>query len=185
MEGIVRLHEKIKAGVPPAYQIRGVSGRARPMATRRSRGSSRRSRRTARRRSSSIAARLVEACTHLRDEQGFNFLSDVTPTDYLGWGGRGVAGYIGTAAGRDLQRTRLAGASHACPIRSRSASRSTTTCCGSPTTRARVRVQVWLDDGEEIDTRDPASGRRPTGSSARPGTCSASSSAAIRTSSGS
>ena len=24
MEGIVRLHEKIKAGVPPAYQIRGV-----------------------------------------------------------------------------------------------------------------------------------------------------------------
>ena len=25
MEGIVRLHEKIKAGVPPAYQIRGVA----------------------------------------------------------------------------------------------------------------------------------------------------------------
>ena len=29
-------------------------------------------------------------------------LSDVTPTDYLGWGARGVAGYIGNAAGRDL-----------------------------------------------------------------------------------
>ena len=25
----------------------------------------------------------------LRDEQGFNFLSDVSPTDYLGWGGAG------------------------------------------------------------------------------------------------
>jgi NADH-quinone oxidoreductase subunit B len=25
MEGIIRLHEKIKAGVPPAYQIRGVA----------------------------------------------------------------------------------------------------------------------------------------------------------------
>jgi hypothetical protein len=25
MEGIVRLHEKVMAGVPPAYQIRGVA----------------------------------------------------------------------------------------------------------------------------------------------------------------
>jgi NADH:ubiquinone oxidoreductase subunit B-like Fe-S oxidoreductase len=25
MEGIVRLHEKIRAGVPPAYEIRGVA----------------------------------------------------------------------------------------------------------------------------------------------------------------
>ena len=31
-------------------------------------------------------ARLVEACLHLRDEEGFRFLSDITPTDYLGWG---------------------------------------------------------------------------------------------------
>ena len=29
-------------------------------------------------------------------------LADVTPTDYLGWGGRDVAGYIGTATGRNL-----------------------------------------------------------------------------------
>ena len=33
-------------------------------------------------------ARLVEACTHLRDELGFNLLLDITPTDYLGWGER-------------------------------------------------------------------------------------------------
>ncbi len=48
------------------------------------------------------AERLVEACVHLRDELGFWFLSDVSATDYLGWGERGVAGYIGTAAGRDI-----------------------------------------------------------------------------------
>ena len=34
-------------------------------------------------------ARLVEACRHLRDEEGFSMLADVTPTDYLGWGSRG------------------------------------------------------------------------------------------------
>ncbi|HEY7733127.1 MAG TPA: hypothetical protein VH950_19770, partial [Gaiellaceae bacterium] len=47
-------------------------------------------------------ARLVEACTYLRDEEGFNFLSDISPADYLGWGAKGVGGYIGTADGRDL-----------------------------------------------------------------------------------
>src|SRR5215218_1674556 len=41
--------------------------------------------------------RLVEACRHLRDNEGFSMLADVTPTDYLGWGERGVAGYIGTS----------------------------------------------------------------------------------------
>src|SRR6185312_13018388 len=49
-----------------------------------------------------VPARLVDACTHLRDEEGFSFLSDITAVDYLGWGGREVAGYYGTAAGRDL-----------------------------------------------------------------------------------
>ena len=39
---------------------------------------------------------------YLRDELGFDFLSDVTATDYLGWGEAGVSGYIGTAGGRDL-----------------------------------------------------------------------------------
>ena len=45
---------------------------------------------------------LVDAALHLRDELGFNFLSDVTAVDYLGWGDAGVSGYIGTRAGRDL-----------------------------------------------------------------------------------
>ena len=47
-------------------------------------------------------ARLVEACTVLRDEHGFNVLGDIAGADYLGWGEQEVAGYIGTAAGRDI-----------------------------------------------------------------------------------
>ena len=31
-------------------------------------------------------ARIVEACTHLRDAEGFNVLVDVSGVDYLGWG---------------------------------------------------------------------------------------------------
>src|SRR5207249_4442877 len=46
--------------------------------------------------------RLVDAALHLRDELGFNFLSDVAATDYLGWGAKGVSGYIGTDGGRNL-----------------------------------------------------------------------------------
>ena len=46
--------------------------------------------------------RIVEAATHMRDEEGFNFLADVATADYLGWGEPGVSGYIGTDRGRDL-----------------------------------------------------------------------------------
>ena len=56
--------------------------------------SSRRRRHSARRRSSSTRRGSIEACTHLRDSEGFNFLSDITATDYLGWGAKGVAGYL-------------------------------------------------------------------------------------------
>ena len=44
---------------------------------------------------------LREACLELR-EQGFNFLADIAACDYLGYGDRGVSGYIGTPSGRDL-----------------------------------------------------------------------------------
>ena len=59
MEGIIRLHEKVQAGVPPAYEIRGVASSG---LRGRARASSRRASSTARRRSSSTPARLVEAC---------------------------------------------------------------------------------------------------------------------------
>ena len=92
-------------------------------------------------------ARLVEACTYLRDECGFNVLSDIAPTDYLGWGEPGVAGYIGTASGRDLNEPGSQGLAHVpAPKPKRfSVSYHLLSVAEEP---LRLRVQVWLDDGE-------------------------------------
>jgi NADH:ubiquinone oxidoreductase subunit C len=98
--------------------------------------------------------RLVDACTHLRDVEGFDMLVDIAASDYLGWGETGVAGYIGTASGRNLNRPmsqgyqaspapkpkRFAVNYHLLAIRT-----------GAP----RVRVQVWLDDGEPVPSVVP------------------------------
>ena len=43
-------------------------------------------------------ARVVEACTHLRDVEGFNVLADLAAADYLGWGERGDAVYFNNPA---------------------------------------------------------------------------------------
>ena len=72
-------------------------------------------------------ARLLEACSHLRDE-GFNVLSDVTPTDYLGWGERGVGGLHRHAGRAETCTPPARRVTRAGRRRSRSASRSTTTC---------------------------------------------------------
>ena len=45
------------------------------------------------------AGELIDTCFRLRDEEGFNFLADITAVDYLGWGSAGVSGYIGTPKG--------------------------------------------------------------------------------------
>jgi NADH-quinone oxidoreductase subunit C len=99
-------------------------------------------------------ARLVEACTHLRDEEGFNVLSDISAADYLGWGDAGVAGYIGTAGGRDLNEPGSQGLAHVpAPKPKRfSLSYHLLRVAEAP---ARVRVQVWLDDGEAVATLVP------------------------------
>jgi NADH-quinone oxidoreductase subunit C len=106
-------------------------------------------------------ARLVEACLHLRDVEGFRFLADITATDYLGWGARGVAGHYGTAAGRDLNLPGAHGAAtgsqgHARVPRPKAKRFSMNYHLlalrdGAP----RVRVQVWLDDGEPVPTVIP------------------------------
>jgi NADH/F420H2 dehydrogenase subunit C len=96
------------------------------------------------------AARLVEACTHLR-EDGFAFLSDITPADYLGWGERGVAGYIGTSDGRDLNATGSQGFARVPTPRDKRFSVSYHLLDLHGEAR-RVRVKVWLDDGEELDS---------------------------------
>ena len=94
-------------------------------------------------------SRIVEACRFLRDEHGFDMLIDIAAADYLGWGSPGVSGYIGTAQGRNLNRPMTQGLQalptpkpkrfalnyHLLAIRP-----------GAP----RVRMQVWLDDGEPV-----------------------------------
>ena len=101
MEGIVRLHEKIKAGVPPAYEIRGVARSDATTAAARVRRDERR--RTARRRSSSTRRGSSRPARTSATRQGFNFLvRPLAPPTTSAGARRGVAGYIGTAAGRDL-----------------------------------------------------------------------------------
>jgi NADH-quinone oxidoreductase subunit C len=96
-------------------------------------------------------ARLSEACRYLRDEEGFNVLSDIAAADYLGWGGAGVSGYIGTAAGRDLNRPMTQGfQSLPAPKPKRFAVNYHLLAVG-PSPR-RVRLQVWVDEGEPVPT---------------------------------
>ena len=94
-------------------------------------------------------SRLVEACLHLRDVLGFNMLSDVAPADYLGWGGQEVSGYVGTVSGRDLNHPSTQGLARVpAPKPKRfSVSYHLLRVSDDP---ARVRVQVWLDDGEAV-----------------------------------
>ena len=94
-------------------------------------------------------ARLVEACVHLRDEQGFNFLSDIAAADYLGWGDRGVSGYIGTASGRDMHTPGTNGFQTVPLPKPKRFSVSYHLLALGPEPR-RVRVQVWVDENEGV-----------------------------------
>jgi NADH:ubiquinone oxidoreductase subunit C len=99
-------------------------------------------------------ARLVDACLYLRDEHGFDFLSDITPADYLGWDGPGVSGYIGTPAGRSINHPMTQGFQRApTPKPKRFAVNYHLLAVqeGAP----RVRVQIWVDDGEPVPTVVP------------------------------
>jgi NADH:ubiquinone oxidoreductase subunit C len=98
--------------------------------------------------------RLVEAARHLRDELGFDFLSDVAATDYLGWGAKNVSGYIGTPTGRDLNRPSTQGYQRLPRPKPRRFSVSYHLMAmreGAP----RVRLQVWVDDGEHVPSLVP------------------------------
>jgi NADH-quinone oxidoreductase subunit C len=106
--------------------------------------------------------RLLDAARHLRDEAGFNFLADVTSTDYLGWDESVVAGYWGSPAptetdrgweppARDLNAplpgsqglARLPGA------KPKRFSVSYHLLQLTPEPR-RVRLQIWVDEGEPV-----------------------------------
>ena len=99
-------------------------------------------------------ARVVEAAVHLRDAEGFDFLSDVAAADYLGWGGDGVSGYIGTAAGRDLN-TPMTQGFQALP-RPKPKQFAVSYHLLSVSSRPRrLRVQTWVDEGEAVPTVIP------------------------------
>jgi NADH-quinone oxidoreductase subunit C len=99
-------------------------------------------------------ARIVDASAHLRDELGFNLLLDITATDYLGWGEAGVSGYYGTSGGRDLNDPMTQGYERLPAPKPKRFSLSYHLLRVADDA-ARVRVQLWLDEGEAVDTVVP------------------------------
>jgi len=93
---------------------------------------------------------LVEACAHLRDALGFNFLSDISATDYLGWGDAGVSGYIGSAQGRNLNEPMTQGYQRLPRQKPKRFAMNYHLLALRRSDPRRVRVQVWLDDGESV-----------------------------------
>ena len=99
-------------------------------------------------------ARLVEAATALRDEHGFNFLSDITAVDYLGWPGRDVSGYIGTRSGRDINAPMTQGYQVVPLAKPKRFCMNYHLLSVSERPR-RVRLQTWVDEGEPVPTLIP------------------------------
>jgi NADH-quinone oxidoreductase subunit C len=100
------------------------------------------------------ASELIEACLRLRDDDGFNFLSDITAVDYLGWGQAGVSGYIGTPAGRDLNAPMTQGY-QAVPLAKPKRFAMNYHLVAIGERPRRLRVQVWLDEGEPVPSVIP------------------------------
>jgi NADH-quinone oxidoreductase subunit C len=96
-------------------------------------------------------ARIVEASTHLRDVEGYNVLVDVSGVDYLGWGSTDVAGYLGTPAGRDLHQPGSQGPERV-PEHKPKRFAVVYHLLRVADDPARLRVEAWLDDGDEIDS---------------------------------
>jgi NADH-quinone oxidoreductase subunit C len=95
--------------------------------------------------------RVVEAALYMRDELGFDFLADITAVDYLGWGSKGVSGYIGTRAGRDLNRPMTQGL-QAVPKPKPKRFAVNYHLLSIAGRAGRIRLQTWLDDGEPVSS---------------------------------
>jgi NADH-quinone oxidoreductase subunit C len=93
---------------------------------------------------------LVDACEYLRDELGFNFLSDIAATDYLGWGAPGVSGYIGTTQGRNLNNPMTQGYQRIPSEKPKRFAMNYQLRALRRGDARTVRVQVWLDDRESV-----------------------------------
>jgi NADH-quinone oxidoreductase subunit C len=92
---------------------------------------------------------LIDAATYLRDDAGFNFLSDITAVDYLGWGEAGVSGYLGTASGRNLNAPMTQGYQAVPAAKPKRFAMNYHLLSVSDEPR-RVRVQTWLDEDEAV-----------------------------------
>ena len=97
---------------------------------------------------------LIDAATWLRDEAGFNFLSDITAVDYLGWGEKGVSGYIGTPAGRDLN-TPMTQGYQVVPLPKPQRFAVNYHLLSISERPRRVRLQTWLAEGQDVQTVVP------------------------------
>ncbi|HZU20220.1 MAG TPA: NADH-quinone oxidoreductase subunit C [Gaiellaceae bacterium] len=97
---------------------------------------------------------LLDAARYLRDELGFNFLSDVTAVDYLGWGSAGVSGYIGTASGRDLNSPMTQGY-QVVPLAKPKRFALNYHLLSISEEPRRLRLQAWLDEGEPVPSVIP------------------------------
>jgi NADH-quinone oxidoreductase subunit C len=97
---------------------------------------------------------LVDVCRLLRDEHGKNFLSAVSAVDFLGYGDE-VAGYFGTDRGRDINRTGSWGTPEtvAAPAKRFAVVYHLAHVGDGPLDR--VRLQVFVDDGEPVPTVVP------------------------------
>lgn len=93
---------------------------------------------------------LLDAAEHLRGG-GFNFLSDITAVDYLGWAARGVSGYVGNAGGRDLNAPMTQGYQAVPGGKPKRFAVNYHLLALGPQPR-RVRLQTWVDDGEPVPT---------------------------------
>jgi NADH/F420H2 dehydrogenase subunit C len=94
-------------------------------------------------------AHIREACAYARDELGFQMLVDLVATDYLGWGSKGVSGYIATASGRDINVPATQGLQTLpSPQPKRFSVSYHLLAMRQPP--VRVRLQCWVDDGDEI-----------------------------------
>jgi NADH:ubiquinone oxidoreductase subunit C len=78
-------------------------------------------------------------------------LVDIAATDYLGWaaGAADVAGYIGTAGGRNITAPGSWGLERLPEPKPKRFSLSYH-LLGLSSSPARLRVQVWVDDGEHV-----------------------------------
>jgi NADH-quinone oxidoreductase subunit C len=94
---------------------------------------------------------LIDAATWLRDEAGFDFLSDITAVDYLGWGDKGVSGYIGTPGGRNLNEPMTQGY-QVVPLAKPQRFAINYHLLSISERPRRVRLQTWLADGQSVQT---------------------------------